>query len=146
MSDPLVWLPFDPALLDPPPAGLRYEVVDPTEHVPGSADEVEVYVPPYQMRPAVADVLPRMTNLRLVQTLSAGVDNVRARIPAGVTLCNGRGIHDASTAEGPRTPTKGCQSWTNSTTARTPTSTMTHEKAAAAHSTPTRAVIRLPMT
>ena len=99
MSDPLVWLPFDPALLDPPPTGLRYEVVDPTEHVPGSVDEVEVYVPPYQMRPAVADVLPRMTNLRLVQTLSAGVDNVRARIPAGVTLCNGRGIHDASTAE-----------------------------------------------
>ena len=99
MSDPLVWLPFDPALLDPPPTGLRYEVVDPTEHVPDSVAEVEVYVPPYQMKPAVADVLPRMTSLRLVQTLSAGVDNVRARIPAGVTLCNGRGIHDASTAE-----------------------------------------------
>ena len=99
MSDPLVWLPFDPALLDPPPAGLRYEVVDPTEQVPDSVAEVEVYVPPYQMRPAVADVLPRMTNLRLVQTLSAGVDNVRSRIPDGVTLCNGRGIHDASTAE-----------------------------------------------
>ena len=99
MSDPLVWLPFDPALLDPPPSGLRYEVVDPTEHVPDSVAEVEVYVPPYQMKPAVADVLPRMTNLRLVQTLSAGVDNVRARIPDGVTLCNGRGIHDASTAE-----------------------------------------------
>jgi phosphoglycerate dehydrogenase-like enzyme len=99
VSDPLVWLPFDPALLDPPPAGLRYEVVDPTERVPDSVTEVEVYVPPYQMRPAVADVLPRMTNLRLVQTLSAGVDNVRSRIPDGVTLCNGRGIHDASTAE-----------------------------------------------
>jgi phosphoglycerate dehydrogenase-like enzyme len=99
VSDPLVWLPFDPVLLDPPPTGLRYEVVDPTEHVPDSVSEVEVYVPPYQMRPAVADVLPRMTNLRLVQTLSAGVDNVRSRIPAGVTLCNGRGIHDASTAE-----------------------------------------------
>ena len=99
MSDPLVWLPFDPALLGPPPSGLRYEMVDPTEHVPDSVDEVEVYVPPYQMKPAVADVLPRMTNLRLVQTLSAGVDNVRSRIPDGVTLCNGRGIHDASTAE-----------------------------------------------
>jgi phosphoglycerate dehydrogenase-like enzyme len=99
VSDPLVWLPFDPALLAPPPAGLRYEVVDPTEQIPDSVTEVEVYVPPYQMRPAVADVLPRMTNLRLVQTLSAGVDNVRSRIPDGVTLCNGRGIHDASTAE-----------------------------------------------
>ena len=99
MSDPLVWLPFEPALLGDPPAGLRYEVVDPTKHVPDSVDEVEVYVPPYQMRPAVADVLPRMTNLRLLQTLSAGVDNIRSRVPDTVTLCNGRGIHDTSTAE-----------------------------------------------
>ena len=99
MSDPLVWLPFEPALLEDPPAGLRYELVDPTRHVPDSVGEVEVYVPPYQMRPAVADVLPRMTSLRLVQTLSAGVDNIRSQMPDGVTLCNGRGIHDTSTAE-----------------------------------------------
>ena len=99
MAEPLVWIPFDPALLGEVPSGLRYEVVDPTRGVPGSVTDVEVYVPPYQMRPAVADVLPRMTSLRLVQTLSAGVDNIRDRIPEGVTLCNGRGIHDTSTAE-----------------------------------------------
>lgn len=99
MTDPLVWIPFDPALLGDVPAGLRYEVVDPTEHVPDSVGDVRVYVPPYQMRPAVADVLPRMTSLELVQTLSAGVDNIAGRVPAGVTLCNGRGIHDTSTAE-----------------------------------------------
>ena len=99
VNEPLVWLPFEPALLGDPPAGLRYEVVDPTEHVPGSVGEVEVYVPPYQLLPAVADVLPQMTNLRLVQTLSAGVDNIRSRVPDAVTLCNGRGIHDTSTAE-----------------------------------------------
>ena len=34
-----------------------------------------------------------------MQTLTAGVDNIRDHIPAGVTLCSGRGIHDASTAE-----------------------------------------------
>lgn len=99
MAEPLVWIPFDPALLGEAPSGLRYEVVDPTRGVPESVTDVEVYVPPYQMRPAVADVLPRMTSLRLVQTLSAGVDNIRDRIPEGVTLCNGRGIHDTSTAE-----------------------------------------------
>jgi len=99
VAEPLVWIPFDPALLGEVPSGLRYEVVDPTRGVPGSVTDVEVYVPPYQMRPAVADVLPRMTSLRLVQTLSAGVDNIRDRIPEGVTLCNGRGIHDTSTAE-----------------------------------------------
>ncbi len=99
VSDPLVWLPFEPSLLGDPPGGLRYEVVDPTEHVPESVGEVEVYVPPYQMRPEVADVVPRMTSLRIVQTLSAGVDTVRSRIPDRVALCNGRGIHETSTAE-----------------------------------------------
>lgn len=99
MTDRLVWLPFDPALLDDPPAGLRYEVVDPTEHVPDSVGDVRFYVPPYLVGPAVAEVLPRMSSLEVVQTLTAGVDNVRAQIPEGVLLCNGRGIHDTSTAE-----------------------------------------------
>lgn len=99
MTDPLVWLPFDPAELGDPAPGLRYEVVDPTRHVPDSVAEVAFYVPPYLMSGSVGDVLPRMVNLQVVQTLSAGVDNVRARVPEGVTLCNGRGIHDTSTAE-----------------------------------------------
>ena len=99
MSEPLVWLPFEPGDLGEPPSGLRYEVVDPTVGVPDSVTEVEFYVTPYQLRSAVAEVLPRMSSLKVVQTLSAGVDNIRAQVPAGVTLCNGRGIHDTSTAE-----------------------------------------------
>ena len=51
MSDPLVWLPFEPDLLGDPPSGLRYEVVDPTERVPDSVGEVRFYVPPYQVGP-----------------------------------------------------------------------------------------------
>ena len=35
----------------------------------------------------------------MVQTLTAGVDHIRDAIPPGVVLCNGRGIHDTSTAE-----------------------------------------------
>ncbi|WP_122818072.1 2-hydroxyacid dehydrogenase [Nocardioides pantholopis] len=99
MSRPLVWLPFDPELLGDPPAGLDYEVVDPSERVPDSVGDVRFYVTPYRMSPDVGDVLPQMTGLEVVQTLSAGVDNVRSRVPEGVTLCNGRGIHDTSTAE-----------------------------------------------
>ena len=102
MSDPLVWLPFDPAELDDAggaPSSLRYEVVDPREHVPDSVGDVRLYVAPYAMGPEVGDVLERMTSLEVVQVLSAGVDNVRSRVPEGVTLCNGRGIHDTSTAE-----------------------------------------------
>jgi phosphoglycerate dehydrogenase-like enzyme len=99
MSDRLVWLPFDPVELGDPPGGLRYEVVDPTEDVPASVGEVRFYVPPYQVGSRVGEVLPRMSSLEVVQTMTAGVDNLRDVIPAGVLLCNGRGIHDTSTAE-----------------------------------------------
>ena len=99
MTDRLVWLPFDPSELGDPPESLRYEVVDPTRAVPDSVGDVRFYVPPYMVGPRVAEVLSRMTSLEVVQTLTAGVDNVRAEVPAGVTLCNGRGIHDTSTAE-----------------------------------------------
>src|SRR4051794_17669972 len=71
---PLVWLPFEPAELGDPPEGLRYKTVVATgADVPASAADV--------------------------QTLTAGVDHVRDEVPEGVVLCNGRGIHNASTAE-----------------------------------------------
>jgi phosphoglycerate dehydrogenase-like enzyme len=98
-TTPLVWLPFEPELLGDPPAGLRYEVVDPTVSVPDSVADVAFYVTPYQPGGGVGDVIERMRSLEVVQTLTAGVDAVRSRVPQGVTLCNGRGIHDASTAE-----------------------------------------------
>lgn len=100
---PLVWLPFDPADLDASggaPDGLRYEVVDPVDGpVPDSVGEVALWVTPYRMDHALTDVLPRMTSLQVLQLLSAGADHVRGRVPEGVTVCTGRGIHDASTAE-----------------------------------------------
>ena len=96
---PLVWLPFDPAELGDPPSSFTYELVDPAESVPDSVDQVEIYVPPYSFDPSGADVMQRMSSLRYVQTLTAGVDSIRAAVPPGVTLCSGRGIHDTSTAE-----------------------------------------------
>ena len=99
MTDPLVWLPFEPSELGDPPENLRYEVVDPSEQVPDSVADVEVYVPPYRVDGSVAAVLPRMSRLRYVLMLTAGVDNIRDHVPDGVTLCSGRGIHDDSTAE-----------------------------------------------
>jgi phosphoglycerate dehydrogenase-like enzyme len=101
VSDPLVWLPFDPALLDPAPAGLRYEVVVPSaqDHVPDSVSEVELYVPPYRFSERDSELIARMDALKVVQTMTAGVEHIRPFVPDGVLLCNGRGIHDASTAE-----------------------------------------------
>jgi phosphoglycerate dehydrogenase-like enzyme len=96
-----VWLPFEPGLLGDPPGSLRYEVVDPTEtpEAPPTVGEVELYVPPYRFADRDVQVIAEMASLRVVQTLTAGVDHIRAYIPPGVQLCNGRGIHDASTAE-----------------------------------------------
>jgi phosphoglycerate dehydrogenase-like enzyme len=101
MSDPLVWLPFDADLLDPAPKGLRFERFVPEEHdgLPPSAREVEVYVPPYRFAPGDYELIGELPNLRVVQTMTAGVEHVRPYVPDGVLLCNGRGIHDASTAE-----------------------------------------------
>ncbi len=96
---PLVWLPFEPDLLGDPPESLRYEVVDPTRHVSDSVADVAYYVTPYRLGSVVGDVLPSMPRLEVVQTLTAGVDAIRPAVPDGVTLCSGRGIHDASTAE-----------------------------------------------
>jgi phosphoglycerate dehydrogenase-like enzyme len=100
VTEPLVWLPFEPDLLGDPPAGLRYEVVVPADgEVPASVGEVELYVPPYRFSEADSSLIPRMTSLKVVQTQTAGVEHVRPFVPDGVLLCNGRGIHDASTAE-----------------------------------------------
>lgn len=99
-ENPLVWLPFSVEHLGDPPAGLRYEsFLADGDDLPEWVDEVEFYVPAYMSTVPHADVIARMPALRVVQTMTAGVDDIRAAVPAGVTLCNGRGIHNASTAE-----------------------------------------------
>ena len=82
----------------------RVEVVNPADFtseadIPGSAAEVEFYVPPFLGPAAVAEVMRRMPRLRVVQALTAGVDRLRPHLPEGVLLCNARGAHDAVTAE-----------------------------------------------
>ena len=99
-DDPLVWLPFEVEKLGEAPTGLRYETVSPTDDdVPPSVAEVEFYVPPYNVGHGQASLLRKMTRLKVVQTLTAGVDHVRGEMPDDALLCNGRGIHNASTAE-----------------------------------------------
>jgi phosphoglycerate dehydrogenase-like enzyme len=97
---PLVWIPFDVEELGEVPPGLRYETARPSgDDVPATVDQVEFYVPAYDLGPDQGAVLARMSSLRVVQTLTAGVDHIRGDVPPGVLLCNGRGIHNASTAE-----------------------------------------------
>jgi len=94
----LVWLPFPPADLPEVPDGLRVEHAGPREE-PEWLEEVTFYVPPYAFPDVDAALFSRMPRLEVVQTLSAGIEHVAPHLPAGVTLCNGRGIHETSTAE-----------------------------------------------
>ncbi len=103
---------------------------------------------PYLAGTAPARLMAGMPSLRVAQTLTAGVDDVRPLVPEGVTLCNAKGVHDASTAElavalalaalrgipdhvraaergslgrttrGRRWPTAGCCSWATARWAR----------------------------
>lgn len=55
-------------------------------------------VAPFSRR-HLPDLLRRIDGLRVVQTMSAGVDDLVGRIPEGVVLCDGAGIHDASVSD-----------------------------------------------
>jgi phosphoglycerate dehydrogenase-like enzyme len=80
--------------------GAMVEVVSPGGGPLGaSAGQVEFYVPPFFPAPPAIAAVRRLPRLRVVQTLTAGVDRFLPLIPPGVTLCNARGVHDASTAE-----------------------------------------------
>jgi phosphoglycerate dehydrogenase-like enzyme len=96
-----VWLPFPDALerMGGVPAGVETDVYEGTGDPPPTIADVEFYVLPYMAGQAPARLMTRMPALRVAQTLTAGVDDVRPHLPGGVTLCNARGVHDASTAE-----------------------------------------------
>jgi phosphoglycerate dehydrogenase-like enzyme len=60
---------------------------------------VELYVMPYTFDPSRGEIMTSFPRLSVVQTLTAGYEHVLPYLPDGVTLCNARGVHDASTAE-----------------------------------------------
>jgi phosphoglycerate dehydrogenase-like enzyme len=66
---------------------------------PDSIAEVEFYVLPYLKGEEVLDRAAEMKRLKVIQTLTAGVENFLPYVPPGVILCNAAGVHDASTAE-----------------------------------------------
>lgn len=100
LGDRLVWLPFDPADLGDLPDGLRVERVDlQSDEAPEGIEDVRFLVADYRFGGRERDHFDQMTSLEVIQTQTAGVEHLRPYVPDGVTLCNGRGIHDTSTAE-----------------------------------------------
>lgn len=97
--DHTIWLSVPPGEIDGLPEGPDYHFWNGEEELPPRLENVDFFVPPYMKGPLAVPLFPRMPRLRVVQTLTAGVDNLLAAIPPGVTLCNARGLHDASTAE-----------------------------------------------
>ncbi|MGA5871483.1 2-hydroxyacid dehydrogenase [Streptomyces cinereoruber] len=102
-----VWLPI-PAdeiedLPEPGESGLNYRFWDGGPEFPADPAHCAFYVVPYMKGSEIAvRPLAGMTSVRVVQTLSAGIDHVTPGIgslPPGVALCNAKGVHEASTAE-----------------------------------------------
>ena len=80
--------------------GASVEVVAPDGgQLPAGAAEVEFYVPPFFPAQPAIEAMADLPRLRVVQALTAGIDRYLPYLPPGVTLCNARGAHDASTAE-----------------------------------------------
>lgn len=81
------------------PQGMTPGIYDGNTPPPGNLDEVEFYVLPYDRGRAPDRLICAMPALRVVQSLSAGVEKLLPLIPDGVRLANARGLHDASVAE-----------------------------------------------
>ena len=66
-----------------------------------SADlsQIDMYVPSYMGGAKALSYAAKMSNLKILQMLNAGYDDALAYLRPGLTLCNARGVHDASTAE-----------------------------------------------
>ena len=99
MASRLVWVPFDVSRLEPLPSGIEVETYDGGPVLPGSRTRVELLVPPYDTSLDLSELLPQLPALRVLQTQTAGVDTIEDQVPRSITLCNARGVHDASTAE-----------------------------------------------
>ncbi|MEU3428795.1 2-hydroxyacid dehydrogenase [Streptomyces gardneri] len=102
-----VWLPVPADEIEGLPApgesGLNYRFWDGGPDLPADPARCAFYVVPYMKGSEIAvRPMAAMTSVRVVQTLSAGIDHVTPGIPAlrpGVAVCNAKGVHEASTAE-----------------------------------------------
>ena len=82
------------------PEGITAIFWNGTDSPPTDVEDVQFYCGPYRKGPdPIVSYLPQMPALQVVQVLSAGVDTVLSHLGTGTTLCNGRGLHDVSTAE-----------------------------------------------
>jgi phosphoglycerate dehydrogenase-like enzyme len=80
------------------PEGVSLNLIPRDGELPGAAIDAEFLVPSARDS-RIPELLPRMQALRVIQTLSAGLDWLLPILPAGVTLCDAAGTRDAAVAE-----------------------------------------------
>ena len=96
MSEIKVWTQWDDLTA---PAGIT--LLSPKNFPLDSSDlsQIDFYVPLYMGGAKALSYAAQMPNLKTLQMLNAGYDDALAYLRPGLTLCNARGVHAASTAE-----------------------------------------------
>jgi Phosphoglycerate dehydrogenase and related dehydrogenases len=92
----------DPVVLDALgelPRGVTASCWDGTGRPPEQVARTTFWVPPFLAPSNGLDTFGPMPELRVVQLMTAGADAFAGRLPAGVTLCDARGVHSSATAE-----------------------------------------------
>ena len=95
----VVWAQWDDLVL---PEGFTLRSPANTDLASASAEElsdITFYIPSYMGGRTALEYSKKMSNLKILQMPNAGYEDAIEFTRPGMTLCNGRGIHDASTAE-----------------------------------------------
>jgi len=95
-----VWIPPDTAdrfraML---PAGVEVHVLPRPGEPPRPLGPGQFVVADFY-RADFLDVLSRIDDVHVVQTMSAGIERYAGRLPEGIVLCDGAGIHDIAVAD-----------------------------------------------
>ena len=81
------------------PAGMEFLPTNGELPTPDQYSDIEFYVPKYMAGKPSYEPILHMPNLKVVQLMMAGYEEALPYMRDGITLCNARGVHDASTAE-----------------------------------------------
>jgi len=96
MSEHVIWTQWDD--LNVPSKFKRLSpVTTPIES--SDLSEITFYVPTYMGGRPALELTKKMPNLKILQMPNAGFDDALEFVRDGMTLCNGKSIHDDSTAE-----------------------------------------------
>ncbi|MGI3786748.1 MAG: NAD(P)-dependent oxidoreductase, partial [Janthinobacterium lividum] len=86
-------------LLGDLPEGVEVVVWNGEPERPAQLDKAEIWVPQVEDASDLENKLAAMPDLKVMQMLSAGVEDVVGNVPDGVQLCDARGVHGGPVSE-----------------------------------------------